>query len=217
VILSNAWLFLLTTSTGGATFPALCNFFRRRTSHHSTAPAAIAQRKLTVIHNPVTHGGRVNRFMAHIVTANYTHESTAVLVMFRKEGEVTTICQALFPRKRIMTHHIKERFVTPSMYHPACIFESFGQFPWRRRYPSLNRHGSNPIPVTQNNAFNICESISIPVISNKKGFGLVQIRRGEYKSLHDGWHIAGAALTSNRNNIPPHATILSMYTVIKNP
>jgi hypothetical protein len=45
----------------------------------------------------------------------------------------------------------------------------------------------------------------------------VHIRRGELMSLQEGVHMAGAALTSNKNNIPPHAIIFSIYTVMRNP
>ena len=143
-------------------------------------------------------------------------------------GGDTTICQALFWRKRITTHHIKLGFVTPWMYHPAWIVDNLARFPRKRYQPSRNRQGSRPIPVTQKRAFSICESISIPTISQcphcrspglprlqgrrNRGCDVVELHilRGEYRSLQVGVHIAGAALTSKRNNIPPQATTLSI-------
>jgi hypothetical protein len=51
--------------------------------------------------------------------------------------------------------------------------------------------------VTQKSALRICESISI------------QMRRPELMSLQVGLHIAGDALQSSKNSIPPQATTLS--------
>jgi hypothetical protein len=118
------------SSIGGASFPARCNFFLRRTSHHSIPPAAIAHRKLTAIHTPVTQLGLLNRFNDHIVTAIY-HQHDSVYPIQRNtryrsiwKGDVqgwerTTICHILFCRNSITTHHINARLVTPSIYHPA--------------------------------------------------------------------------------------------------
>jgi hypothetical protein len=65
------------------------------------------------------------------------------------------------------------------------------------QYRSRSRQGASPNPVTQNSPFRIWEVISI------------QIRREEYRSVQDGWHMAGAALQISRNSIPPQATMFS--------
>lgn len=70
---------------------------------------------------------------------------------------------------------------------------------------SLDLQGARPKPVTQNNALRIWESISIHIL------------RGDWMSLQVGTHMAGAALHSSRNNMPPHATTLRPYNVIRNP
>ena len=73
------------------------------------------------------------------------------------------------------------------------------------QYKSLNRQGARPKPVTQKSALRICESYSI------------HFRRGELISLQSGTHMAGDALQSSRNNIPPHATTLRPYRVMRKP
>ena len=102
-----------------------------------------------------------------------------------------------------------------SRNHPRCMPASrrmpvtlrFG--PLIRHHPhqyrSRNRHGARPKPVTQKRALRICESISI------------HFRRGELMSLQSGLHMAGAALQRRRNNMPPHATTLRPYNVMKKP
>ena len=102
-----------------------------------------------------------------------------------------------------------------SRNHPRCIPASRRMpisFFWEppnlqcaHQYRSRNLHGARPKPVTQKSALRICESIS------------TQTRRGELMSLQVGVHMAGAALQSSRKSIPPQATTLRPYTVIKNP
>jgi hypothetical protein len=56
------------------------------------------------------------------------HGSSQLQVSIIVEERRTPICHALFPKKRITTQYIKLRFVTPWIYHPACICARRCQF-----------------------------------------------------------------------------------------
>jgi len=87
---------------------------------------------------------------------------------------------------------VSVRFEPPSLHQP-------------HQYRSLNLHGARPKPVTQKRALRTCESISIHFL------------RGDWISLQVGLHMAGAALQRSRKSMPPQATTLRPYSVMRNP